>query len=154
MLRQLTRYLVKLCKDILKIYTTLYEKWNHASGDKLVASFIWCIVYCKIFRLPQTWNATFMSSTFYFWHPQQNFNAQQMLQNCVAVHCNIRLDICRRVHNSRYSTLLLCFKLQQNVTVLSFKLNYCWISKFSGPALTKDNQSLNMKFSCENMKNL
>lgn len=52
MLRQLARYLVKLCKDILKIYTTLYEKWNHVSGDKLVASFIWCIVYCKIFRLP------------------------------------------------------------------------------------------------------
>ena len=53
MLRQLARYLVKLYKDILKIYytTTLYEKWNDVSGEKLVASFIWCkIVYCKIFR--------------------------------------------------------------------------------------------------------
>ena len=148
MLRQLTRYLVKLCKDILKIYTTLYEKWNHVSGDKLVASFIWCIVYCKIFRLPQTWNATFMSSTFYFWPPQRHFNAQQMLPNCV--HCNIRFD--RYAHTYIIQdTQCYCFASNSNKMLF---LSNCWISKFSGPALTKDNQSLNMKFSCENMKNL
>lgn len=126
MLRQLTRYLVKLCKDILKIYTTLYEKWNHASGDKLVASFIWCIVYCKIFRLPQTWNATFMSSTFYFWPPQRHFNAQQMLpKNYVELYnCNITLDgyLQTHVHNSRYS--MLCFASNSNKISLLFLSNW------------------------------
>ena len=44
-------YLVKLCKDILKIYT-LYEKWNNVSGDKLVASLFDVLFIVEIFRLP------------------------------------------------------------------------------------------------------
>jgi len=47
--------------------------------------------------------------------------------NCVGAlqYHNIRYA---DIHNSRYSMLLLCFKLQQNITVISFKLN-CWIFK-------------------------
>ena len=83
MLRQ-AKYLVKLCKDILKIYT-LYEKWNHVSGDKLVASFIWCIVYCKIFRLPHAYNMKCNIHEFYNLLlasaiVKAHFYAQQMLR--------------------------------------------------------------------------
>lgn len=110
MLRQ-ARYLVKLCKDILKIYT-LYEKWNHVSGDKLVASFIWCIVYCKIFRLPHemphSWVLHFTSGLSNTFMRSKCYDTKLRLQ----VHCKYHIryaDTYIIQHTQRY-----CFASNSN----------------------------------------
>ena len=57
------------------------------------------------------------------------------------------LDICtmgiQQLQQTRYSMLLLCFTHNPAKHHCFFLSN--WISKFSGPALTKDNQSLNIE---------